>query len=155
MRFFFLFCAILPLASATSAAQPSLSSLDRGTRVRIDAPQISQTRFSGNVSELDGLLLTVTKQKTGEQLVVPFSTLVSVERSLGRSRGRGAIVGAVIGLVAGLGLGVVCVSVCDTGGSGGANLAPAGGLFLGPPVGAVLGALIGKERWQRLPLSAR
>ncbi|MEJ7760798.1 MAG: hypothetical protein WKF55_14540 [Gemmatimonadaceae bacterium] len=153
MRFPLLFCAILPFVSNTSAAQASIPDLSVGTRVRISAPEILPRRFIGAVSELDQASLKIAEQKTGDQIVVPFSALKSVELSTGRSRGSGAWRGAVIGLLAGVGLGVACVSICDTGND--ANLAPAAGLLFGPPAGAVLGAIIGKESWQKVSILNR
>lgn len=149
VRCLFLLCTLLLLDPGRLAAQVSSHELSSGTRIRVSAPEILNGRVIGRVAELDSGSLTVAVGEAEDQISLPLSAITSLERSLGRSRGASARRGAVVGLVAGVGLGVVCVAVCPVSGPG-ANMAPVGGLFYGPPVGAALGLLIAPERWQKL-----
>ncbi len=152
MRCLYLFCALLLLVSGRLAAQVSTDELSAGMRIRVSAPETFDRRVTGRVAELGSDSLTMLDD-AGGQIALPFTAIASLEHSLGRSRGAGAERGAFLGLVAGVGLGFVCVAVCPT--KGGANMAPVGGLFYGPPLGAALGLLIAPERWRKLRFPLR
>jgi len=145
---------LLALSMPVAAAQEqrvSFPQLDAGVRVRISAPEILRRPIIGQVAEVSAHSVTVSEGQSGE-IVVPLAAVASVERSRGYRRGAGAGLGALVGAAAGVGLGFLCVYVCPDSPGGGANMAPVGGLFVGPPLGAALGALIAPERWEALPL---
>lgn len=126
-------------------AQLRVTALPTGTRVRVVAPEVLPSRFTGRATGTQGDTLLL--MKGNENLVVPFVTVQSFEISRERDRligaGIGMLAGAAVGLAWGASLDAGCTDYCF-------------GLLIGPvlgvPAGTVIGALIGKERWERIPL---
>jgi hypothetical protein len=123
-----------------------------GTRVRVVAPEALPSRFTGRATGIQGDTLLLMKEN--EDLIVPLATVQLLEISRGRDRVRGPTYGMGIGAVV---IGTLfaatnsnpspCDYVCLT-----VPQAFALGAVLGIIPGTVVGALIGKERWERIPL---
>lgn len=133
-------------AGLHARAQLRVTDLPLGTRVRVAAPDVLPSRFTGRATGMKGDTLLLMKRN--EDLVVPFDAVRSLEISRGRDRLLGGAIGVLAGAAAGLAWGAIldagCTDYCF-------------GLLIGPilgvPTGAVAGALIGKERWERIPLA--
>lgn len=149
MRILLLLAALVSLNNA-AGAQASLPELPSGTRVRIRAPSAVEKNIVGTIAAYGGDSLTITRGKANRNLTLHLDDIASIDRSRGRDHALGAVIGAAGGAIVGVILGVVCVSVCPKKNSSDANLAPIGGFVIGVPAGAVLGALVGLERWQRV-----
>lgn len=151
IRILLLSAALVSFSSA-AGAQGSLSELTSGTRVRIRAPGATEGNLIGTIAAAGGDSLTITRGKANRNLTLHLDDIASIDRSRGRDHALGAVIGAGGGAIVGVILGAVCVSVCAKKNSSDANLAPIGGFVIGVPAGAVLGALVGLERWQRLKI---
>ena len=149
-RFLFVF---LMSVSASAAAQLPIASLSPGNHVRLTAPSIADGSISGSILKLDSRVLQITRKESEAPTVIPIEKITSMEYSAGHGRLIGALKGMAIGLGAGVVLGVACVSICKTDANSGANLAPIGGGLLGLPIGAAIGALIARERWEPVFIS--
>ena len=143
-----LIAALLSLSTAASG-QDTLSDLPAGSRIRMSVPGGVEKKLVGTFTAHEGDSVTI-RLKANRQLVLPLDDIASIDRSRGRDRAIGAVLGAVGGAIAGVGLGAVCVSVCPKANSSDPNFAPIGGFVIGLPTGAIVGALIGWERWQRV-----
>ena len=121
-----------------------------GGRVRVslrkDSP-FGRERLTGVVAglEQDALALQVKGQGA---VLVPYTDILEIEASRGRSRlrgmGCGLVIGAGVGAIAGLAQGddpqgIVSFSAADKAMIFG---------VLAVPIGAVIGAVVGVERWE-------
>ena len=139
-------------------AQLSMAELQPGARVRIVAPGIVAGRYVGTVLTRTGDTLSLGSPNA-VPLRLPLDRLTSVEISRGKSRSAGALRGIVWGAPIGLGLGVLslgladeCVTCTDEPSDAEAvALYTLGGVLWG----AGIGAIIGRERWERFHLATR
>jgi len=149
------FALMLPLAPAGAQS----GALEPGTRVRVEAPRCVPYPVEGTIVSRRGDALRIERSR-GNAVTVPIATLTRVEVSRGRSRLAGALRGGLWGAAAGLGVGVVSV-VASNGCVGDCSDEPSDREYLlatpaaGALLGAGVGALIGRERWERVPLPAR
>jgi hypothetical protein len=143
-------CVVLPLLAAPAGAQDPLAQLRPGVRVRITAVGIQPRRLVGEVASIDGDSLRIIRTPGATPTVLPRTALIGVERSQGKHRSAGR--GAWMGAAAGVGVGVLCAFACPAPEGSGTNMAPASGLIFGTLGGAVVGALVPRERWRQLPL---
>jgi len=131
-----------------------------GARVRVRAPGIVAGRYVGTVLTRSGDTVSLGSP-AGAPFAVPLSRMSSLEVSRGKSRMDGALRGIAWGAPIGLGLAVVAYGLgnyveCPT-----CNDEPsrAEGVALitlsGAVWGAGLGAIIGRERWERFQLAPR
>jgi hypothetical protein len=132
--------------------------LQPGVRVRITAPGIVAGRYVGTVLSRSGDTVMVGSP-TAQPLAIPSSRIVSLEIRRGKSRGDGALRGIKWGIPIGLALGAVTVGFADcTDCSNDAGQA-LGWIALNGVSGAIwgagIGALIGRERWERFDLPRR
>ena len=155
--------AVLPF----SALRAQWAEIQPGAKVRITAPGVLGARLEGTVFERTADTVFVVRD--GRLPVrVPLAAIRSGEVSLGKSRRSGAVSGMKWGAGIGLGLGLVVALTPDSELEGcdptifdcteevndfGIVALTTVSSALG---GAGIGALIGKERWQRLsaPVSA-
>jgi len=153
--------ALLGVPFTMAGAQ--LSELQPGARVRIQAPGIVAGRYVGTV--LTRGVDTVEVGAPGTAPVrIPLARITSAEVSRGSSRTLGAIRGMVWGAPIGLAIGIVaaagtdddpyCFDSCSTGGSNKAELI-AGSTLGGAFWGAAIGAIVGRERWERFEIAPR
>ena len=154
--------ALLALAMllAVSPAARAQGALAPGMRVRVLAPALEPQWIAGTVLAADSGAVRLRVPGAGAAVVVPMRGVQRVQLSRGRGRatGEGSIAGATLGALAGYllatagGADVGCVNRC--GGAGG------GAFLMGAGVGAVFGALLGRqvrsgpERWRDLPVDA-
>jgi hypothetical protein len=139
---------LLAATALPSAAQPGPST---GSRVRADAPTVSDARIVGRVAAAtaDSLLLSVS----GGAAVLRLSkeSIQTLQVSRGRDRLKWGVLGAGAGFLGGAVIGAALGGHDDPSGWG-ALAGMIGGAALGLPAGAVGGALLAPERWVRYDL---
>ncbi len=158
-RFSLLLFSLVSIPSTAAHAQVQEPEIPAGARVRVSVPALSQRAVIGRYDGLDADSLSLMPARTGSLMRIPLSLITRLELSDGRKRGRGAAVGALIGFGASVAGGFLCLAVCPTPPGSGSNLAPVGGLFLGIfvgwPVGGVLGGTVfAPERLRPIPVPA-
>jgi hypothetical protein len=120
-----------------------------GTRVRITAPAIVSSKFTGVVTRYDTAALAVRDSATGAEQTFPLHSILFLEISKGSSRGGsiGKRAGLMAFVMGGLGaiIGAVTHPYKEVGPS--AALGGAGGALLGAGIGAAWGASAPRERW--------
>ena len=158
---------ILAILFARSAGA-QLAEAQPGSRVRIQAPGIVAGRYVGTVLSRspDTLVLGSTN---AAPVQVPISRITSAEVSRGSSRGLGAVQGLKWGIPIGLALGVIAAAGSDNPDnvycSGFDNCGQSDAAFRtrvitagvvgGAIWGAAIGALVGRERWERFDVAPR
>jgi hypothetical protein len=145
-------CFAVPVSSADA----QLASLIPGVRARMRAPGSFNGRLTGMVTNRTADSLSIAMEN-GVPVQLPLSALTSVDISRGESRSRGAMKGAIwgggVGLLSGLfsdSGGDSCTKNCASRG----EIMAAGVLGLGA-TGALIGAFVQSERWERLDLPVR
>jgi hypothetical protein len=140
-------------------AQSQLLELQPGVRVRVSAPVLLGGRYDATVGARRGDTLALVRAGS-PTLDIPISAVTGVEIFRGESRIDGARRGALLGGAIGLGLGALVVlgpnkynceyEVCDPkdalSDTEFAAFIGLGGVLWG----AGIGALVGRDRWQRL-----
>ena len=130
-----------------------------GARVRVTAHSIPGRRI-GSLVSLDGDSLRYTRWDTSSVVAVPLESVARLERSIGRrsNTGRGATLGALIGGGFGLFLGIAA----STDNSGWWEVGPeeiaaatAVAGVAGAGLGAVIGSLSKRDRWEPVTLTPR
>lgn len=132
------------------------STIAPGTRIRVAAPDMASRRLTGKLFAAGPDTLVLSQGRRGPHMWIPLASVTTLEISRGQSGSRAdaALAGAGYGLIGALALGFLCVKICVLDAGSGANMAPIGALFVGPPLGALLGAfLLVPERWERVPLA--
>lgn len=148
--------AVAPVALAQS------NELQPGARVRVTAPGIVANRYVGTVLSHRGDTLQLGGQNAAPVLV-PLDRVTSLELSRGKSRlsgaGRGVVWGVPIGLALGLATANSLEDCTDFGCrdvSSGERSAYVVASALGGGIwGAGIGALVGRERWERFDVGPR
>jgi hypothetical protein len=151
--------AISALLPGWLRAQPA--GVPLGARLRLDAPSIGG-RTKAVLLDWRGDSLRIATAG-GAPVVLPLSAVRSIEVSRGKSRLLGVGVGALwgAGIYGALGLAIIArwdpgcehvVGECHPPNKLGAMVLMLEG---GAMLGAIVGAIVGRERWQRLPLPAR
>jgi hypothetical protein len=155
--------SLLVLSTFAAPAGAQMTELQPGARVRVQAPGIVAGRYVGTV--LTRTADTVELGAPGAAPIkVPLARVTSVEVSRGSSRALGALRGVEWGAPIGLVFGVVaaagtdgdpyCYDFCSTSGSYKAGIIAASTLA-GALWGAGIGALVGRERWERFDVASR
>jgi len=153
----------IALSAVSTSARAQHSEIQPGARVRIAAPGIVAGRYVGTV--LTRSADTVELGAPGTAPVkVPFARVTSIEVSRGSSRALGAARGVAWGAPIGLVVGVLaaagtdsdpyCFDTCSSGGSYKAGIIAASTLG-GALWGAGIGAIVGRERWERFDIAPR
>ncbi|MFL5607442.1 MAG: hypothetical protein ACJ8AD_13415 [Gemmatimonadaceae bacterium] len=141
-----------PLHAQLTEAQP-------GARVRLEAPGILAGRYEGTVLTRNGDTLRVGGPNS-QPITVPIDRLSSFEVSRGNSRSLGAQRGVVWGSAVGLIIAAVALpslQSCDYCNNTSGDLTSFA-LYMtasGALYGAGIGALIGRERWEKFDLAPR
>jgi hypothetical protein len=151
----------LALMVATAVPAGAQVMLQPGAKVRITAPTAGVQRFQGTIIATGD---TLDVARGDARIRVPAAAVTRLELSRGKSRLAGAGRGALWGAGIGLGIGAITMSRrdeyagCDDGAlfvdcdpySSGEWLAiNAGG---GAIWGVLIGAIVGKERWDTVPV---
>lgn len=136
------------VANAQSARYPEVLP---GARVRVTAPGVLAGRYVGTVLTRSSDTIIVANS-AGAQVRVPIASMTSLEVSRGKSRMAGFRRGLLWGAPVGLGLGLATMSVADDtdrgdGSTWGQGEWIAYNTVAGAFWGGVIGALIGRERW--------
>ena len=155
--------SIVTLLVLALPARAQLTEMQPGARVRIVAPGIVAGRYVGTVLSRGTDTLEVGAPGTAP-IKVPFARMTSVEVSRGSSRALGALRGVEWGAPIGLVIGVIaaagtdsdpyCFDSCSTSGSYKAGLI-ASSTLAGALWGAGIGAIVGRERWERFEVAPR
>lgn len=141
-----------PLPSPAQQAEPSVAV---GSRVRVVAPSAFRGAVSGRISRIGADTLFLAPRRDS-LVAVPIAAITGTELSLGVDRWRGALRGAGTAALGGgalLGLLVFAGDPdCDYCLPGRDPEAAAAGAIIGAalfaPVGALVGAIHGFERWK-------
>jgi hypothetical protein len=143
-----LFTNSAPLRAQLAEALP-------GARVRVEAPGILAGRFVGTVLQRSPDTLRVGSPNN-MPVDVPIARVSSIEISRGSSRllgtGHGAMWGGAIGLVIGI-AGTASCGDCYFGARKEEMIVQSA--LGGAELGAIIGAIIGRERWERFNLAPR
>lgn len=138
--------------SAPLAGQAE-NGIEPGTRIRVEAPTVSNDRATGSLESIDATALHLTLEDGGS-LSVPRDALRSIDVSAGRRSHwvRGAGIGALAGLVLSSTMAIIGASEGDAELTSLDN-AMYGAFILvttagGAVVGGITGALIRTERWE-------
>ena len=149
-----IFCVAAVAAAQDTEARP-------GVRVRLQAPGIVAGRYEGTVLTRDSSAIHVGGP-TAAPVDVPFDRITSLEISRGKSRSAGAWRGIQWGAPIGLGLGLVlapslreCDPTCHDATASEKNNFVVAGAVSGVLGGAGIGAIIGRERWERFDVAPR
>ena len=149
-------------------ARAQLGEVQPGARVRIQAPGIVAGRYAGTVLSRTADTLVLGSPNTAP-VQVPVVRITSAEVSRGSSRSLGALQGLKWGVPIGLAIGVIAAAGSDNpdnlycsgfdncGQSDGAFRARVitAGVIGGAFWGAAIGALVGRERWERFDIAPR
>ncbi len=154
-----LLALLLPAALAVGprASDAQLAELRPGARVRVRAPSVLAGRPEAYIAARSGDSLTLVVPNQSPY-VVPLAAITSAEVSRGKSRSRGAIKGVIWGGGIGVALGLFslgseeedCQVDCVREEPGVWMVTSLGSGVL---LGAVIGAFVGAERWERLHLT--
>ncbi|HEU0079992.1 MAG TPA: hypothetical protein VFQ76_20260, partial [Longimicrobiaceae bacterium] len=134
------------------AAQQKAPPLAPGARVRIVAPALSQEKISGTVVSVDSDWVHLASTEPAAERWLHLSLVDSADVSLGLNRGRRAFKGSTWGAFLGFGAGVISGALLaqhlPTGVATSAALGAVGVGLVGGGIGAGIGALTPRERWQ-------
>ncbi len=150
------------LLSGTGTLGAQVADVSPGARIRFRAPPVVATRVTGTVLERHADTLLVGPEK-GSPFRVTLGALTTLDLSQGKSRAEGAKVGALwsVGFYA-----IYAIAIASSGDScdgstpcTNTNAPKAGELVaftvVGAIPGAVIGALIGREKWERVVPASR
>jgi hypothetical protein len=152
---------LLALIPFLTIGKPTLiqGQAEFGARVRVRTDSSSKL-VVGTLIGADADSLRLTTAKDARAMMVPTRSVVRFERSLGlkTATGHGAGVGALVGVLTGLFLGVAAST--DNSGwwdIGGEEIATAGVVvgLAGAGVGALIGSMSHRERWEPVPIPGR
>ena len=149
----------LLVAGALATPAEAQVMLQPGAKVRITAPTLGVKRFQGTIISVSD---TIDVARGDARVKVPAAAVTQLELSRGKSRlagaGRGALWGGGIGLAFGAitsGLRDDAEVVCEDGaGCEGYSMGEwlAINTASGALWGALIGAIVGKERWDTIPV---
>jgi hypothetical protein len=132
-----------------------------GQKVRLVAPAVFAGRFQGTILERRGDSVIVARPG-GVPTAVSFSSIDAAQVSRGKSRSRGAAKGALWGLGVGGGLailvGIPAATRAEANGTADSDITSdvIGHLVLGGTFwGAIIGTMVGSERWDRVNVPGR
>ena len=153
---------LIGVLSQTSVLAAQVAEVSPGARIRFRAPPAVATRTKATVLERHGDTLRVGPER-GSPFDVPIRTLTTLEISRGKNRWEGAKVGAIwsAGFYALYALAIASGGdSCDGRATCAATNDPTAGELIGftaagSLVGAGIGAIIGREKWERVPLGSR
>lgn len=140
-----------PLAGQEAGLEP-------GTRIRVEAPTVTDGRTAGSLDSIDAAALHLTLQDGG-RLTVPRGAVESIEVSAGRRSHwvRGAGIGALVGLAFSGTLAIVGANEGDGELTSLDNAVYAAFILVttagGAVVGGITGAFIRTEQWKPAPAS--
>ncbi len=133
-----LIALVILLQPGLVRAQEAPASAELGERVRVDYV------LSGTLVERDGRLLMVKPDAGGPLESVALSDINRLEAWRCCNRMEGFFMGAMIGVGTAVAGGLV-IQALDSGGEGGANMAMAGVVLVGIPIGVLVGGGIGSS----------
>ncbi len=160
------FVALLLVCALAPASHGQLSEVQSGARVRVTAPGILAGRYVGTVLSRTSDTIRLGAPNT-PPVDVPVARITALQVSRGSSRalgaGRGALWGGGIGLVAGVIVATVnnndpVYSVYGGSTDYSSNNVAADvlyGTLSGAFYGVVIGAIVGRERWESFDLASR
>jgi hypothetical protein len=153
---------VVGLLGHSGSLSAQVAEVSPGARIRFRAPPVVATRVTGTVLERRADTVLVAPEK-GAPFTVPISALTTLDVSKGKSRAEGAKVGAIwsAGFYALYALAIASSGdSCDGKTTCATTNDPTAGELIGftaagSLVGAGIGAIIGREKWERVPLVGR
>lgn len=127
---------------------PRPVTLPAGLRVRVTAPDVLPARQTGLIVRHGADSLVLVRDEGTVRIAIPAASITRLEVSAGRPRRRPALIGAGIGFIGGAVVGATWGKREDPNGFGGL-LGLIAGAVVGPPVGALIGAAVAPEQWDR------
>ncbi|HEX7336815.1 MAG TPA: hypothetical protein VF252_06360 [Gemmatimonadales bacterium] len=151
--------ATIQLLTATPLAAFQ-AQLNPGARIRVTSDSGSPRARIGTLVSMDSNALHFRSAKDSSLISVPTGSLVRLEQSMGRksNAGRGAFIGALVGAGTGLLLGLLASAAEDDRDSfydvGPEDVFAATAVLgaAGAGVGALIGAMSHRDRWEPVPL---
>ena len=143
--------AALLLLGFTSLPAADTTFVQKGDRVRLQAPRISSGQLVGEVIELEGDALVLLSEGGGSTIDISTFDLEHIAVSQGRKSNAilGLLVGAGVGIASAAGLAIWFCNSDDDGCTSGQVVGAVLTLSaIGAGVGAGMGALIKTERWR-------
>ncbi len=134
---FLLAAASNGFTQATDERWRSVEVLNSGTKLIIETD--ASTPIIGKFSSANGQTLKI--RRGGKVIDIPRATVAAIYSARSPSRWKRGLIGALAGAGAGLLVGGVMVAATK-----GDPLIPAGGVLIGLPVGAAIGAATGKTK---------
>lgn len=149
------------LASAPSA-RAQFSEAQPGARIRVEAPGVVAGRYEGTVLTREGATMRIGATNASS-VDVPLDRITSLEVSRGKSRSAGAWRGVAWGLPIGLAVGALTATTirsCTGTTCRDPDAAEKSAYVLGSTLGGafwggVIGALVGRERWEKFEAPVR
>ena len=140
--------------------QPAGAQADSGSRVRVTTNVGLQRRWTGALISAGADSVRLTSSRDGRVVSFPTATVMRLEQSHDRrtNAGGGAVIGALIGGGTGLVLGLLASSEDDSWFEVGPGEIAAASLTLaamGGGLGAIIGAVSHRERWEPMPIPGR
>lgn len=151
--------AIAALCALPHTLPAQLAEVSPGARVRFRAPSVVSSRTTGTILERTGDSVRVAPER-GSPFTMPISAITTLDISRGKSRAEGAKVGALwsAGFYTLFAIALTDRCVEGTGCQRTRN-ATAGDVALyavaGTIPGAIIGAVIRREKWERVSLGTR
>ena len=136
--------------------------LSEGTRVRVKiagrladdgrvTPDSSSQSVVGRFLALEADEVILAVGSTPKNIRLPKAAITNLEISRGRSRAKGALIGAGVGGLVGVVWGSIeRLRACSKPPHFFCDLAFLGPLAVAPPVGAIVGTVIGKPQWVKV-----
>lgn len=158
-RFRGIWAVLSVLLAATAPLSAQVANVASGARIRVVAPERGPRAIVGIYDTASSEWIAFRRVRADSVERIPWPLVARLEVSAGRNTRRGRLRGALIGFGASVAGGFLCLAICPTSTEDGANLAPVGGflygLFIGAPVGALVGGrYLAPERWRAIPVSA-
>ncbi len=153
---------LVGLLSRPGSMTAQVAEVSPGARIRFRAPPVVATRVTVTVLERRADTVLVAPEK-GSPFTVPIGAFTTLDLSKGKSRAEGAKVGALwsAGFYALYALAIASGGdSCDGRTTCATTNEPTAGELIGftaagSLVGAGIGAIIGREKWERVPLVGR
>ena len=154
MKHFLALAAVMAVCApgALAAQQNPAGPLTPGARVRIVAPVLSAATINGTVVSVDSSWVHLSSEDPATERWLHLSLVESAELSLGKNRRRRAFKGSTWGAFVGFGAGAITGALVaqhlPTGVATSAALGAFSVAVVGGGIGAGIGALTPRERWQ-------
>lgn len=155
---------MMVLLAWSSQTKAQIQGIKRGDRVKVAAPVMQDKSIKGTVAENTDSVLVVGTEQYVKTIPHAFITDLSISNGQRRSLGRGLLIGLGTGALGGGLVGAMTYTECTeegflacafrptSSGEAFAMGAVSGGV-VGLVSGGIIGALVKRDRWQRVPVT--